>query len=118
MAYVHQNLKMKLEIKQRTILSLPSIVCKLMECLVKEPIMIHVRAENLFSTKQYGFTNGRSTTKKLFLYLDKCIDIIVAEGVVDTTCFDFAKTFTSITRHRVLGELKLYGANRRGLEKY
>ena len=72
---------------------LTSIVCKLMESFVKDSIMTHMRAENLLSSKQYGFINGRSTTTQLLSYLDKCIDTIVSGGVVDTIYFDFAKSF-------------------------
>ena len=43
-------------------ISLISIVCKLIDSLVKNSIMTHMRAENLLSSKQYGFINGRFTT--------------------------------------------------------
>ena len=43
-------------------ISLTSTVRKLMESFVKDSIMTHMRAENLLSSKQYGFINGRSTT--------------------------------------------------------
>ena len=62
-------------------LSLTSIVCKLMESFVKDSIMIHMRTENLLSSKQLGFINGRSTTTQLLSYLDKWIDTIVPGGV-------------------------------------
>ena len=43
-------------------ISLMSIMCKLIDSLVKNMIMTHMRAENLLSSKQYGFINGRFTT--------------------------------------------------------
>ena len=49
-----------------------------------------MRAENLFSSKQYDFINGRSTTTQLLSYLDKCIDTIVSGGVADSIYFEFA----------------------------
>ena len=70
-------------------ISLTSFVCKLMESFVKDSIMIHMRAENLFPLKQYGFINGKSTTTQLLSYLDKCIDTIASGGVLDTIYFDF-----------------------------
>ena len=78
--------------------------------------MTHMRAKNLLSSKQSGFINGRSTTTKLLSYLDKCIDIIVSGGVVDTIYFDFAKTFDSVPHERLLGKLKSYGINGNFLE--
>ena len=65
-----------------------------------------MRAENLLSSKQYGFLNGRSTTIQLLSYLDKYIDTIVYGGVVDTICFNFAKAFDSVPHERLLGKLK------------
>ena len=92
-------------------ISLTSIVCKLIESFIKESIMDHMRAGNLLSSKQYGFTNGRSTTTQLLSYLDKCIETIVAGGVVDAIYFDFAKAFDSVPHQRLLGKLTSYGIN-------
>ena len=97
-------------------ISLTSIVGKLMEYFVKDSIMTHMRAENLLSSKQYGFINGRSTTIQLLSYLDKCIDTIVSGGIVDTIYFDFAKAFDSVPHERLLGKLKSYGINGKVLE--
>ena len=92
-------------------ISLMSIVCKLAEFFVKDSIMTHMRAENLLSSKQYDFINGRSTTTQLSSYLDKWIDTIVSGGVVDTVYFDFAKVFDSVPHERLFGKLKSYGIN-------
>ena len=75
-----------------------------------------MRAENLLSSKQYGFINGRSTKTQLLSYLDKCIDPIVYGGVVDTIYFDFVKEFDSVPHNTLLGKLKLYGINGKVLE--
>ena len=93
------------------LLSLTSIVCKLMESFVKDSIMIHMRTENLLSSKQLGFINGRSTTTQLLSYLDKWIDIIVPGGAVNAIYFDFAKAFDIVPRERLLGKPKLCGIN-------
>ena len=59
-------------------ISLTSIVCKMMESFVKDSILTQIRTDNLLSSKQYGFTNGRSTTAQLSSYLDKSIDTILS----------------------------------------
>ena len=97
-------------------ISLTSIVCKLMESFAKDSIMTHMRAENFLSSKQYGFINGRSTTTQFLSYLDKCIDTIVSEGVVDTIYFDFAKAFDSVPHKKLLGKLKSHGINGKVLQ--
>ena len=88
--------------------SLTSTGCKLMESFDKDSIMTHMRAENLLSSKQYGFIDGRSTATQLLSYLDKCIDTIVSGGVADTIYFDFAKAFDSVPHERLLRKLKSY----------
>ena len=67
-----------------------------------------MRAENLLSSKLYGFIDGRSTTTQLLSYLDKCIDTIVSGGVADTIYFDIAKAFDSVPHERLLRKLKSY----------
>ena len=91
-------------------ISLTSIVCKLMESFVKDSIMTPMRAENLFSSKQYGFINERSTITQLLSYLDKCIDTIASGGVVD------AIYFHSVPHGRLLGKFKSHSINGKVLE--
>ena len=80
MAYVSPRLKKGARDKAENYrpISLTSIVCKLMEPFAKDSIMTHMRAENLLSSKQCGFINGRPTTTQLLSYLEKCIDTIVS----------------------------------------
>ena len=75
-----------------------------------------VKGWNLFSSKQYGFINGRSTMTQLLSYLDKSIDTIVSGGVVDTIYFNFAKAFDRVPHESLLGNLKSYGINGKVLE--
>ena len=49
-------------------ISLTSVVCKMLESLVKSAVMQHLSIENLLSTKQYGFVKGRSTITQLGRY--------------------------------------------------
>ena len=64
-------------------ISLTSVVCKLMETLIKRVMMDHLIKHNLLSPRQFGFISGRSTVTQLLHYLDKCIDMIVQGKVVD-----------------------------------
>ena len=92
-------------------ISLTSIVCKIMESFIKEAVMNHIKVEKLLSPKQYGFISGRSTATQLLRYLDKCIETIVAGGVVDTIYLDFAKAFDTVPHRRLIGKLESYGIN-------
>ena len=90
-------------------ISLTSIVCKIMETLLKREVMTHLIAENLLSSKQFGFINGRSTVTQLLAYLDKIIEVIVDGGVVDAIYLDFQKAFDTVPHRRLLRKLESYG---------
>ena len=62
-------------------ISLTSIVCKIMESLIKEAVMIHILSNKLLPPKQYGFISGRSTVTQLLRYLDSCVETIEIGGV-------------------------------------
>jgi len=40
--------------------SLTSIVCKLMESIIRDSVTTHFKLNHLFSNKQFGFIKGRS----------------------------------------------------------
>lgn len=90
-------------------ISLTSLVCKLMETLIKKEIMSHLVQNNLLSPRQFGFINGRSTVTQLLKYLDSCIDKIVRGNVVDCIYLDFAKAFDTVPHKRLLNKLQAYG---------
>ena len=90
-------------------ISLTSIVCKLMESLIKEHVLNHIIENNLISPKQFGFISGRSTVTQLLHYLDKCIDTMVNGGVTDAIYLDFAKAFDTVPHQRLMEKLKAYG---------
>ncbi|CAG2214542.1 unnamed protein product [Mytilus edulis] len=45
--------------------SLTSVVCKIMEKIIREHIISYMKENKLFSNKQYGFISGRSTSLQL-----------------------------------------------------
>ena len=51
-------------------ISLTSIVGKCLEKIVRNKLMNHMKINNLFSDKQYGFITGRSTVLQLITILD------------------------------------------------
>ena len=76
--------------------SLTSIVCKLMETLVRGEKIEHMNRNKLFSKKQFGFTSGRSTVLQLLQVLDKWTEILDKGGCVDTIYCDFMTAFDNV----------------------
>ena len=63
--------------------SLTSIVCKMMESLVREVVINHCEINSLLSQHQFGFIGGRSTTLQLLNYIDYCAEVAADRGVTD-----------------------------------
>ena len=89
--------------------SLTSIVCKLLESLVREEIISHMRSNKLFSPYQYGFIDKRSTTLQLLNVLDKWTEIIDDGGTIDAIYMDFMKAFDKVPHERLLRKVEAYG---------
>lgn len=96
--------------------SLTSIICKMTETIIRNEIMVHLDREGIFSSKQYGFINNRSTTTQLLNYLDFCCDAISNKDVVDCIYFDFAKAFDTVPHRRLLWKLESYGIKGKTLD--
>ena len=88
--------------------SLTSIVCKIMEKIVRDHIITHMKNNKLFSSKQYGFINGRSTVLQLLNVLDKWTEVIDQGFAVDCVYMDFMKAFDTVPHRRLLGKMRSY----------
>ena len=89
--------------------SLTCILCKCMEKLIRDHIVEHMRENNLFSRKQYGFLSGRSVTLQLLYALEKWTDALDKGEEVDCIYTDFMKAFDRVPHQRLLAKLKSYG---------
>ena len=65
----------------------------------------------LFSTKQYGFIEGRSTTLQLLNVIDKWSQDLESGGQIDVIYTDFEKAFDKIPHMRLLSKLSSYGVS-------
>ncbi|CAC5391722.1 unnamed protein product [Mytilus coruscus] len=76
--------------------SLTSVVCKIMEKILREFIIEHMKKNNLFSKKQYGFIAGRSTGLQLLEVIDKWTEAL--DQGLDINCIytDFMKAFDKV----------------------
>ena len=90
-------------------ISLTSVVCKLMEKLIKQVILDYLLENDLLSKKQHGFISGRSTVTQLLRYLDDCIEEISDGSVVDAIYLDFSKAFDTVPHLRLMSKLESYG---------
>ena len=92
--------------------SLTSIICKVMETLIRDHIVEHMKINNLFSDKQYGFISGRSTSLQLLTVLDIWTDALERGLTLDIIYMDFRKAFDVVPHRRLVGKLKSYGISK------
>ena len=89
--------------------SLTSVVCKLLETVVKDQIVAFLNEEDTVSDKQHGFVKGRSCLTNLlevFEHWTTCLD----EGYgVDVVYLDYRKAFDTVPHQRLLTKLRQMG---------
>ena len=91
--------------------SLTSVVCKIMESVIKDTIVAHLSASNIIAPSQHGFMPGRSCLTNLLEYLNKLTDIIDSGESADIVYLDFAKAFDKVPHKRLLAKLSASGIN-------
>lgn len=91
--------------------SLTSIVCKIMEGIVKDNIMSHLMTHKLITTNQHGFVKNRNCTTNLLETLDYTTYYISQNIPVDIFYADFAKAFDKVPHKKLIARLKSYGVN-------
>lgn len=89
--------------------SLTSVICKIMETLVRDDIMLHLKKWKLISRRQYGFVTGRSTVLQLLKVMDKWTATLDEGLALDVVYCDFMKAFDRVPHRRLLAKVSSYG---------
>ena len=70
-------------------ISLTSVICKMLEAIIKEHIMNHLLTHNLLSYYQHGFHSGRSCETQLLRVMNAWMDSLESHHEVDIIYLDF-----------------------------
>ena len=89
--------------------SLTSVVCKVMERLVRKELLQHLEGSGLLSDNQHGFRSGRSCTTQLLEVLEDWTRDIDSGHSIDCIYLDYQKAFDSVPHRRLLCKLQAYG---------
>ena len=92
--------------------SLTSVICKVMESLIRDKLMSHMCNNNLLNNCQHGFRTGRSCVTQLLDMMETWTNILDSYGSIDAIYLDFRKAFDTVPHERLL--LKLHGYGIRG----
>ena len=96
--------------------SLTCICCKIMESIVRDQLITHMKENDLFSNSQFGFIGKRSTVLQLLKVLDIWTEILDKDGIIDVIYMDFMKAFDKVPHKRLLSKLKAYGLSQNIIE--
>jgi hypothetical protein len=89
--------------------SLTSVVCRILESIIKDKIMSHLTDNNLLRSTQHGFMPGKSCTTNLVEFMDHVTRAVDEGRAVDIVYLDFAKAFDKVPRQRLLQKLRAKG---------
>ena len=89
--------------------SLTSVVCKVMERIVRDALMRYLESEGLIAKEQHGFVNKKSCTSNLLETLDLVTKELSEGNSVEVVYLDFLKAFDMVPHRRLLLKLKGYG---------
>lgn len=90
-------------------ISLTSVVCKVMESIVKNAIMLHLISNNLMAPEQHGFVPGKACNSNLLETADIVTAAIADKSPVDMVFVDFSKAFDKVPHERLVHKLVLLG---------
>ena len=89
--------------------SLTSVVCKLLETLIKDHIVEFLVKHKLINTSQHGFLKTRSCLTNLLYFLEEITKWVDDGSPVDVVYLDFQKAFDKVPHQRLLLKLKAHG---------
>ena len=89
--------------------SLTSIVCKILEGIVRDNIMSFLESNNLIINNQHGFRVGHYCTIQLLGLLEYFTDYFELGIPYDCIYLDFAKAFDRVPHQRLLTKLNNLG---------
>jgi len=88
-------------------------VSKILEKIVRDSLMEHLRVNNLLSDKQFGFLEGRSAKIQMIRVMDdwtKCVDQNMAVHII---YLDFMKAFDKVSHEYLIHKLENFGTHQK-----
>ena len=89
--------------------SLTSQIGKVMESILKDDMLDHIRKYNLITDTQHGFVSRRSCLTNLLVFLEEVTKYIDNGHPVDAIYLDFQKAFDKVPHKRLLLKVRDMG---------
>ena len=90
------------------LVSLTSVVCKLLETLIRDHMVEFFVKHKLINTSQHGFLKARSYLTNLLCFLEEITKWVDDGSPVDVVYLDFQKAFDKVPHQRLALKLKAH----------
>lgn len=90
-------------------ISLTSVVCKVMESIMRDELVRFLEENNLINNSQHGFRHKRSCLTNLLDFYNDVFNIYDETRAVDVIYLDFQKAFDKVPHKRLLTKLRSCG---------
>ena len=88
--------------------SITSMLCRILEKLVRSQIVKYMQSEKLFSHLQFGILKGRSTSLQLLNIMNDWTSSIESGNFNDCIYLDYQKAFDTVPHNRLMSKLCAY----------
>ena len=85
------------------------MLCIIIDGIIRDHIIEHIKINKMFSDKQFGFISGRSTTLQILNVLTIWSEILNEGGTIETIYSDFMKAFDKVPHQKLLYKIEKYG---------
>ena len=89
--------------------SLTSMICKVMESIIKDAVMEHLVFNKLIRSSQHGFMARKSCLTNLLEYLETLTRLVDEGHDLDIIYLDFAKAFDKVPHQRLVAKMMAHG---------
>ena len=90
-------------------ISLTSVVCRLLERIIKDSFVNCLQECNIINNSQHGFMKGRSCLTNLLEYLNYVTEQVDCGNAIDVIYLDFAKAFDKVCHVKLVAKLEKLG---------
>lgn len=104
---IHKKGDKKLASNYRPV-SITSIVCRILEKIIRNYMVEYLTNESLISIFQFGFIKGRSTSLQLLNILNDWTNSMEKKYYTDCIYLDYQKAFDTVPHRRLIDKLKSY----------
>lgn len=96
--------------------SLTSVVCKVLEGLIRFKLVDHLEKSDVLSGSQHGFMAGRSCMTNLLETFENWTTALDEGHGLDVLFLDYRKAFDTVSHRRLIEKLREYGVDGKLLE--